>query len=161
MAIGHDILIKVDEKFKSHIYRVLVSYIGMHNTKQYPKESALKNGLRIVHGNYSMDVSIGQIKRWAQTRLYFFHHTIVMEKDKSEAIFNALLKSLYEIPGKKDDIDAILENHFNMIKKPSEEFSRRLSILEYIYRNLIVDSSNNIYSSNLCNSLLNIEESYN
>ena len=161
MAIGHDILIKVDHKIKPYIYRVLVDYVGKNNPKEYPKETTFKNGIRIIRHNCPIAVSKGQVRKWAQTRLYFARHTIVMDIEVSTAIFNALLVSLYNIPGKKDTINALLSNHFDIIKNDTEEYSRRLTILEDIYRELLRDASNNNTSATLCHSLKNVEDSYN
>lgn len=149
MAIGHDILIKVDHKIKPYIYKVLVDYIGKNNPKEYPKETTFKNGIRIIRRNCSITVSKGQVRKWAQTRLYFTRHTIIMDTDVSAAIFNALLVSLYNIPCKKDSINALLANHFDIIKTSTEEYSRRLTILEDIYRELLRDASNNHTSATL------------
>ena len=101
MAVGHDILIRVDHKVYTYFYRVLVDYIGKNNPKEYPKETTFKNGIRVIRNNCSISVSNGQIKKWAQTRLYFTRHTIVMDIEVSTAIFDAMLASLYKIPGKK------------------------------------------------------------
>lgn len=161
MAISHDILIKVDNKIKPYIYRVLIDYIGKNNFKEYPKETTFKNGIRVIRRNCSVPVSKGQVRKWAQTRLYFARHTIVMDNDVATAIFDALLKSLYNIPGKKDSIDRLLFNHFDIIKNSTEEYSRRLTILEDIYRELLKDASNNNASACLCHSLKNIEGFYN
>lgn len=159
--MGHDILIRVDNRIKPYIYRVLVNYIGENNQKKNLKESAYKNGIRVIRQNCSEAVSNGKIRKWAQTRLYFAKHTIVIDEKISVAIFDALLKSLYSIPGKKDSIDKVLSNHFEVIKSSTEEYSRRLAILEDIYRIILIDGNNNCNSGRFCDSLEAVEERYN
>ena len=160
MAIGHDILINVDEKIQSYFYRTLISYIGKNSPKEFSKETAFKNGIRIIKKNCSSEISKGQIKKLAQTRLYFFKHTIVMDIDKSSDIFSALLKCLYGISGKKNTIEEMIKHNFDMIRKDDEQFSRQLSILEDIYREILSDSGKNSSSEALCSRLISINSLY-
>ena len=160
MAMGHDILIYVDEKMQSYFYRTLVSYIGKSYPKEFSKETVFKNGIRIIKKNCSLEISNGQIKKWAQTRLYFFKHTIIMDINKSTDIFQALLKSLYDMPEKKETINKLIKEHFEMIKNEGELYSRQLSILEDIYRELLRDSGTNIFSEEMCAKLSDINSVY-
>ena len=157
MPIGHDILITVDRKIKPYIYPLLIDYIGKNYSKKYPGESTFKNGIRVICQNCSTSISKKQVKKWAQTRFYFGKPTIIMDIKISEEIFDALLKSLYNIPGKKECIDNLLLSHFNNIKKGTEQYSIRLTILEDIYRILLVNGNVNNTSSTLCYTLKNIE----
>lgn len=161
MFLGHDILITVDEKMQSQFYRTLVSYIGSNNPKEFSKETTFKNGIRIIQKNCSLNVSKGKIKKWAQTRLYFCKHTIVMDIDNASSIFEALLKSLYAIQGKSTHINNLMQEHFNIIMNNGEPYSRQLAILEDIYRKILMDSGNNANSEALCNKFTSIDRRYN
>ena len=148
--MGHDILIHVDHKIEAQFYDVLLKYIGANSHKTYPRESDKKNGVRIVMAQANGKVSKRQIKRWARSRLYFFHNTIVMDIDSSVVIYRALLESLASMGAKTENVRRLLSVYFECIQKEYETYSHRLAILDDIYRileddALIHTNSNTLY----------------
>lgn len=148
--MGHDILISVDSKLEAPLYDMLLKHIGANNTKIYPGESDKKNGIRVVMDRAKGKVTKRQIKRWARSRWYFFHNTIVMDIDSSVAIYRALLETLASMGSKTENVRRLLTTHFECIQKEHETYSHRLSILEDIYRTLEYDAlihanSNTLY----------------
>ena len=148
--MGHGILIHVDHKIEAHLYDILLRYIGANSYITYPRESDKKNGVRVVMAQANGKISKGQIKRWARSRLYFFHNTIVMDIDSSVTIYRALLGSLASMGAKTENVRKLLAAYFECIQQGHETYSHRLAILEDIYRALeddalIYANSNTLY----------------
>ena len=149
--MGHDILIYVESKVEAQFYDTLLKYIGANSHKRYTKESDKKNGIRVVMSRTNGKVSKRQIRRWARSRLYFFHNTIVMDIETSASIYRALLESLASIDDHSNKVKKLLIAYFECIKRENEMYSHRLTILEDIYRllendALIHSSSNTLYT---------------
>lgn len=149
--MGHDILIKVDDRTEAKLYDTLLKYIGANSPKVHSKESDKKNGIRVVLSKAEGKISKGKIKKFARSRLYFFHHTIVMDIEPSSIIYRALLKSLASLGDKTTSIRKLLIAYFECIKKEHEDYSHRLAILEDIYREL----KNNVLTYPNANILYN------
>lgn len=156
--MGHDILIYVDNKIEAPFYNVILDYIGANSKKIHRKESNKKNGLRVVLKHTHGEISKKQIKRFAHSRLYFFHNTIVMDIDSSIDIYNALLSSLNEIGS--PEIKSLLYSYFECIKQGNEVYNHRITILGDIYRILEKDALINCNSSILCSNLKSADQQF-
>lgn len=156
--MGHDILISVDSKMISEFYSVLLAYIGTHYPKIKPKESNKKNGIRVIQARLKNKVSKKQIKKLAQTRLYFFQNTVIMDIEPTVAIYRELLLALTEMTDKSDRTIKMLQGNFIGIKEEHEQYSHRLAIFEEIYRVLQTDALTNAEALTLCNKLADADK---
>lgn len=156
MPIGHDVVITTNKKQRSYSYYFFINYIGMSYNKENSNDNNYKNGLRVIQKNCN-GIKRSRIRKWAQSRFYYGRQAIVMDNDISNSIFNALLKSLFDIPGQNDWIKNLLERVF---ASSYGDNSYCFAVLQEIYTIILQDSLNNDASATFVNNLKNVEKRF-